>query len=94
VAYVRNGDAYAAAALNLGSGRHPSWCHNLRADPRATIEVNGRRRAVEAREAVGEEAAQLWQAFIERLPIIAKSRLIAGREVPMFVFEPIAADGG
>jgi deazaflavin-dependent oxidoreductase (nitroreductase family) len=90
VAYVRHGDAYAAAALNLGSDRHPSWCLNLRADPRARIEVNGQRLPVEAREAVGEEAERLWRAFIERLPAIGRSRQIAAREVPVFVLDPVA----
>jgi deazaflavin-dependent oxidoreductase (nitroreductase family) len=94
VAYVRHGDAYAAAALNLGSDRHPSWCLNLRADSRATIDVDGRRSVVQAREAGGKEAERLWQAFIGRLPAIAKSRQIAGREVPMFVFDPAAAAAG
>jgi deazaflavin-dependent oxidoreductase (nitroreductase family) len=92
VAYVRHGNAYAAAALNLGSDHHPSWCLNLRAEPRARIDVQGQMRVVEAREAGGEEAERLWQAFIGRLPAIANSRRIAGREVPMFVFDPIAMD--
>ncbi|MCW3029737.1 MAG: nitroreductase family deazaflavin-dependent oxidoreductase [Solirubrobacterales bacterium] len=90
VAYVRHGDAYAATALNLGSDRHPSWCMNLRADPRASIEVNGKRLAVEAREAGGEEAELLWGSFTERLPAIARSRHLAAREVPVFVFDRAA----
>ena len=94
IAYMRHGRAYAAAALNLGSAHHPSWCLNLRADPRASIEVDGQRIAVHAREASGEEAERLWQAFIERLPAIANSREIAGREVPMWVLDPISAAAG
>jgi deazaflavin-dependent oxidoreductase (nitroreductase family) len=94
VAYVRHGDAYAATALKLGSDRHPSWCLNLRADPRATIHVDGRRSIVEAREASGKEAERLWRAFIRQLPATAKSREIAGREVPVFVFDPVAAVAG
>jgi deazaflavin-dependent oxidoreductase (nitroreductase family) len=90
VAYVRHGDAYAATALNLGSDRHPSWCLNLRADPRARIEVNGERLTVEAREAGGEEAELLWASFTERLPAIARSRRVAAREVPVFVFDAVA----
>src|ERR1700736_770671 len=35
VAYLRHGDAYAAAALNLGSDRDPAWALNLRAEPAA-----------------------------------------------------------
>jgi deazaflavin-dependent oxidoreductase (nitroreductase family) len=87
LAYVRDGDAYAVGALNLGSDRDPAWCLNLRADPHAWIEVNGERMAVESRRASGEEAERLWQAFIDRLPAIADSRALARREVPMLVLE-------
>jgi deazaflavin-dependent oxidoreductase (nitroreductase family) len=88
VAYVRHGDAYAVGALNLGSDRDPAWCLNLRADPNARVTVDGDRRDVLARQASGEEAERLWQAFIDRLPAIASSRRLARREVPMLVLEP------
>jgi deazaflavin-dependent oxidoreductase (nitroreductase family) len=89
VAYVRHGDAYAVGALNLGSDRDPAWCLNLRSDPHAWVEVDGERRAVEARQASGEEAEHLWQAFIDRLPTTADSRALARREVPMLVLTPV-----
>jgi deazaflavin-dependent oxidoreductase (nitroreductase family) len=87
VAYIRHGDAYAVAALNLGSDRDPAWCLNLRADPRAWIYVDGERNAVEARQAEGREAEQLWRALIDRLPMTAKFRELARRPVPMLVLE-------
>jgi deazaflavin-dependent oxidoreductase (nitroreductase family) len=90
LAYLQYGDAYAVGALNLGSDHDPAWCLNLRSDPHAWIEVNGERKAVEARQASGEEAEQLWQAFIARLPTIADSRALARREVPMLVLAPVA----
>jgi F420H(2)-dependent quinone reductase len=95
VAYVQHGDGYAIGALNLGSDRDPAWCLNLRADPRAWVEVEGNRRQLVAREAVGAEAEQLWARFIERLPQIRNSRRLADRAVPMMVLEPTSApDGG
>ncbi len=90
VAYVRHGDAYAVGALNLGSDHNPAWCLNLRADPRAWVEVDGERIAVTARQAAGEEAEVLWQAFTQRLPAIADSRALARRDVPMLVLDPRA----
>jgi F420H(2)-dependent quinone reductase len=88
VAYVRHGDAYAVGALNLGSDRDPAWCLNLRAAPCASIEVHGERIVVMARQAKGEEAESLWQAFIGQLPAIAGSRALARRDVPMLVLDP------
>jgi F420H(2)-dependent quinone reductase len=89
LAYVRDGDVYAVGALNLGSDRDPAWCLNLRADPRAWIDVEGERIAVEAHEARGDQAKRLWRAFIDRLPTIADSRALARREVPMLVLTPV-----
>lgn len=90
LAYVRHGDAYAVGALNLGSDRDPAWCLNLRSAPRAWIHVDGERKTVEARQASGEEAERLWQAFIKRLPAIASSRELARRDVPMLILVPTA----
>jgi deazaflavin-dependent oxidoreductase (nitroreductase family) len=91
VAYVRHGEGWAVGALNLGSDHTPAWCLNLRAEPDAWVEVEGRRRAVRAREATGEEADRLWAAFIARLPTIAHSRELARRDVPMIVLKPVSS---
>jgi F420H(2)-dependent quinone reductase len=94
VAYMRHRDSYASAGLNLGSDRDPAWALNVRADPRAWIEVRGERKPVLAREADGAEAEELWRGFIERVPMIASSRELAQRDPPVFVWEPRAEPGG
>lgn len=87
-AYLRQGDAYAIGAVNLGSDRTPAWCLNLLANPEAEIEVNGERKRVRARPAEGEEAKRLWTGFFEQLPAIRNSVQLARRDVPMIVLEP------
>jgi deazaflavin-dependent oxidoreductase (nitroreductase family) len=89
VAYVHHGNGYAVEGLNLGSEREPSWCLNLRVDPHTWVEVAGTRVAVLAREASGEEAELLWTRFYEQQGLIRHFRRIAGRNVPMFVLEPV-----
>ena len=89
VAYLRHGEAYASAALNLGSDRDPAWALNVRADPRAWIEVKGERLEVRARRARSEEADGLWAEFIRRVPMIEDSRRLANRDTPIFVWEPV-----
>jgi deazaflavin-dependent oxidoreductase (nitroreductase family) len=89
VAYLRHGDAFASAALNLGSDRDPAWALNVRADPRAWIEVRGQRLEVRARRASNEEADGLWDEFIRRVPMIRDSRRLANRQTPIFVWEPV-----
>jgi deazaflavin-dependent oxidoreductase (nitroreductase family) len=85
VAYVRLGGGYAVGALNLGSDWHPAWCLNLRADPRAWVELAGERHEMRAREAQGQEAEGLWERFYDQLPLIRDTRRIARRHVPMVV---------
>jgi deazaflavin-dependent oxidoreductase (nitroreductase family) len=91
LAYLRHGDAYAVGALNLGSGRDPEWALNLRVRPAAWVDVEGRRIAVRAREAIGAEAEQLWAGFIRQLPQVVNTRRVADRHVPVFVLETTAA---
>ena len=91
VAYVRHASGYAVGALNLGSDRDPGWCVNLRANPRAWVEVAGNRQAVVARETSGAEAERLWTRFIEQLPQVRNTRRIARRHVPILVLETVTA---
>jgi deazaflavin-dependent oxidoreductase (nitroreductase family) len=88
--YVRAGDGYVVAAVNLGSERHPAWALNLRADPNALVTVNGERVPVLATEPTGNEARRLWQALIDDLPASADSVRLArrDRDVPLFVLVP------
>jgi F420H(2)-dependent quinone reductase len=88
VAYVRTGDGYAVAALNLGSDRHPAWALNLRTDPWCEICVSGERLEMRGREAPDAEAERLWRQFFEQLPMIEDSLSLAARRVPVFVLEP------
>jgi deazaflavin-dependent oxidoreductase (nitroreductase family) len=92
VAYVHHGNGYAVEGINLGSDRDPAWCRNLRVDPRAWVEVAGNRVAVLAREPSGEEADLLWTRFYKQQGLLRHFRRIAGRHVPMWVLQPVAAE--
>jgi deazaflavin-dependent oxidoreductase (nitroreductase family) len=90
--YIRAGDAYVVAAINLGSERHPAWALNLRANPEGLVTVNGERVPVHATEPSGDEAHRLMQALIDDLPSSADVLELArrDREVPLFVLGPSA----
>jgi deazaflavin-dependent oxidoreductase (nitroreductase family) len=88
VAYMQLGEAYVVTAANLGSERDPAWLGNLTSDPQAEVVLDGRRQAVVARRATGEEAQRLWRLWIDRLPAAETFRQIAGREIPVVVLEP------
>jgi deazaflavin-dependent oxidoreductase (nitroreductase family) len=55
-------------ASNYGQRNNPSWYHNLRANPRATILFDGVRRDMTARELDGEERNRWYERGIEIYP--------------------------
>src|SRR3990172_5820081 len=58
--YFELGDSLAVIGTRFGSTRHPGWYHNLRADPRATVEINGQRRRYTPRPATDHERSETW----------------------------------
>ncbi len=83
-------DKLAAAGMNLGMERCPGWAYNLQANGEAWITVSGRTRAVRARMSAGAEREQLWRRWSELQPSSEAFARLAGREIPIFVFEPRA----
>jgi deazaflavin-dependent oxidoreductase (nitroreductase family) len=62
--YVRADDAFVVCASNYGAARHPAWYANLRANPRARIQVGRVHYDVVARTADGDEQERLWRALL------------------------------
>ena len=56
-----DGDRTILIASNFGRPHHPSWYHNLRANPFATIVAGGVTREVVARELHGAEREQCYR---------------------------------
>jgi len=86
--YLEAGGAFVVIGSFLGEPRHPAWVHNLRADPRATVQVGARRIAVTAREARGEERAQLWAQLVALQPDYREYEGRTDREIPVVVLDP------
>jgi F420H(2)-dependent quinone reductase len=85
VACFSHGDDLVLAAMNLGMTHHPAWALNLQSDPDATIEISGQKVPVTAREATGDEAARLWQRWLQLQPSADAFRELADRDIPLFV---------
>ncbi len=86
--YLPKGDRYVVIASYLGEPRHPDWWLNLRADPKAWIQVGGQRLRVAAREADGDERARLWQEVLGRQGDYAEYQRRTERRIPVVVLEP------
>ncbi len=87
--YVRDGARLVVAGSHGGRDDDPAWVENLRADPRAVVDLDGRRRAVRARPAEPGERARLWHALDEvNDGQYARYQAITSREIPVVVLEP------
>jgi deazaflavin-dependent oxidoreductase (nitroreductase family) len=85
VACFTYGNDLVLAGMNLGDTHDPAWALNLRAAPAATIDISGKTIPITARQATGEEAAELWQRWLELQPSADAFRQLAGRDIPLFV---------
>jgi deazaflavin-dependent oxidoreductase (nitroreductase family) len=55
-------------ASSFGQERHPGWYHNLRANPKAVLEVHGKRIDVVARQVHGTERDDVREAALRIYP--------------------------
>lgn len=80
----------AIIASNFGQYRHPSWYHNLRADPEADVVIGGTHRRVRAVEADEQRRQEIWQAGLRVYPGFGQyERRAAHRRISVFVLEPV-----
>ena len=83
LAYQANGNRLVVFASKGGAPTNPDWFHNLRANPRATVEVGTETRDVRARVAEGEEREKIWSRQKEIMPGFAGYETKTDRELPI-----------
>lgn len=91
--FARDGDDYLVVASVGGMPKHPGWYHNLRADPRAEIQVKGERLRVTARTATDEEKPRHWAIVNEVWPNYETYQGRTDRVIPVVVLTPDRGDG-
>ena len=89
--YQRTGDDIVVVASAAGAPRHPSWYHNLRANPEVRVQVGERTVTMLARTAKGADRSQLWERFVQQFPSLARYQELATREIPVVVLKPVVA---
>jgi deazaflavin-dependent oxidoreductase (nitroreductase family) len=87
------GEEPVLVASNGGSPSHPSWYLNLQADPRASIEIEGRREEVVARTVSGAERESLWRQAVAIYPAYASYQRRADRRLPVVVLRRRVREG-
>jgi deazaflavin-dependent oxidoreductase (nitroreductase family) len=89
---IPDGERIALIASNWGQHYHPGWYHNLRANPRASINVGGVTSDVLAYEAQGQERDRLWRRDLEAYPgRVGFERRASNRRIPVIVLTPSVA---
>jgi deazaflavin-dependent oxidoreductase (nitroreductase family) len=85
--YLPHGEAFVVIASCLGEPRHPAWWHNLVAQPKAGVQVGSAHHEVHAREAAGDERAELWRTLTQRAPEYDEYAARTSRRIPVVVLE-------
>jgi deazaflavin-dependent oxidoreductase (nitroreductase family) len=85
--YQADGDNYAVFASKAGAPTNPDWYHNLRANPRASIEVGDTTVNVIAKVAEGDDRERLWSRQKELYPGFADYESKTTRQIPVIVLE-------
>jgi deazaflavin-dependent oxidoreductase (nitroreductase family) len=86
--YGVDGAKLVLVASKGGYPKHPSWFHNLRANPDTSVQVGSAHRQVRARVAEGEERTRLWSLMVGVYPGYESYRRRTEREIPLVVLEP------
>jgi deazaflavin-dependent oxidoreductase (nitroreductase family) len=86
--YGQDGDDYILVASVGGMPNHPAWYLNLKADPRAHLQIKGEHLDVEAREVEGEEKARLWAIMQAIWPNYDSYQSRTDRVIPVLALRP------
>ena len=84
---VEHDGRYAAVASQGGAPTHPSWYHNLRADPVVELQDGAGKWLMRAREVTGAERAEWWDRAVAAYPPYAGYQQKTDRQIPVFVLE-------
>jgi deazaflavin-dependent oxidoreductase (nitroreductase family) len=85
---VEHDGKYAVVASKGGAAEHPTWYHNIKANPLVELQDGPVKQDMLAREVDGEEREQWWRRAVEAYPPYAEYQEKTDRQIPVFVLEP------
>jgi deazaflavin-dependent oxidoreductase (nitroreductase family) len=90
LAYRRDGEDLLVFGTKGGAPTHPDWYHNLRAEPKVTVEIGNERFDASARVAGDDERDRLWEDSKKEIPVFADYEQKTRRQIPVIVLERVA----
>jgi deazaflavin-dependent oxidoreductase (nitroreductase family) len=85
---VEHDGRYAVVASKGGSPAHPTWYHNIKANPDVPLQDGTETNDYVAREVDGAERAQWWDRAVAAFPNYAEYQEKTDRRIPVFVLDP------
>lgn len=86
---VEHEGRYAVVASKGGAPEHPTWYHNLVANPHVELQDGAVRKDYRAHEATGAERDEWWARAVEVWPDYAEYQTKTRRLIPLFVLTPL-----
>jgi deazaflavin-dependent oxidoreductase (nitroreductase family) len=87
--FTRDGAHYVVAGSKAGAPTDPAWIRNVQADPRVSVEAEGRTFEAKASVTEGTDRDQLWDRHVDALPQFGEYPEKSGRVIPMVRLKPI-----
>ena len=87
--YLRDGNDVVVVASLGGAPQHPGWYFNLRADPKAEVEIGRLRFAAVARDVGEDERAALWPRLVAMYPAYENYQRRTTRRIPVVRLSPV-----
>ena len=84
---VEENGRYAMVASMGGDPQHPLWYHNVKANPRVTVQDGDKVVELTARELDGAEREHWWDLAVQAYPPYADYQTKTSRLIPVFVVE-------
>ncbi|WP_422747727.1 nitroreductase family deazaflavin-dependent oxidoreductase [Mycobacterium sp. WMMD1722] len=84
LAYLTLDDKMLIVGSYAGAPKHPAWVHNLRAFPKAHIEVGTDAYEVDVRELPADERDATYPKIVEVAPVFAEYQANTERAIPLF----------
>ncbi len=88
IMYQPVGSDMAVFASKAGAPTNPDWYHNLKANPRATVEVGTDTLQVTARVTEADERDRIWTKQKADYPGFADYEKATTREIPVVILSP------
>ncbi|BDI22361.1 nitroreductase family deazaflavin-dependent oxidoreductase [Herbiconiux sp. L3-i23] len=86
---VEHAGEYAVVASKGGDPKHPTWYHNLVANPLVELQDGPVKRDYTARELSGDERALWWERATAAWPAYDDYTKRTERQIPVFVLTPV-----